>query len=159
MPPPPVTVIAGGDIFDGQADILVNPVNTQGTMGAGLAKQFRKRYPEIDAPYRRDCQNGQLVVGTVGAYPSRDGKTVICLPTKIHWRNPSRPEHIQAGLTALARWTQQQDCRDRTIAIPPLGCGLGGLDWADIEPMVHAAAASMTVSAVRIYAPTGTVTH
>ena len=158
MLPPPVTVIAGGDIFDGTADILVNPVNTQGKMGAGLAKQFRTRYPEIDAPYRHDCRSGDLVIGTIGAYPTHDGKTVICLPTKIHWQNPSRLSYIQSGLTALARWTELQDCRDRTIAIPPLGCGLGGLDWAEVGPLIHAAAANMCVGAVRIHAPAGSAT-
>ena len=148
-----VIVIHGGNIFESPAQALVNPVNTVGVMGAGLARQFRDRYPAMYQSYRADCRRGQLAPGRVRVYRTDDGRTVICLPTKRHWRDNSRPEYVQTGLQALSRWTAEQS-DPVSVAVPPLGCGLGNLDWRQVRPMLIQAVRAMPEAVtVYIYAP------
>ena len=97
-----LTVIRNGDILQSRCPALVNPVNCVGVMGKGLAKQFRNRYPDMDRQYRQDCNSRLLQPGTIRAYPVSPNRTVICLPTKRHWREPSRLQDVAAGLDALA---------------------------------------------------------
>jgi O-acetyl-ADP-ribose deacetylase (regulator of RNase III) len=133
-----------GDIFETQAEALVNPVNCVGHMGRGLAAQFKRAFPENFAVYAAACKRGEvepgrmLVVETgLQAHP----RYVINFPTKRHWRNASRMEDIDAGLVALVDEVKRRGIR--SIAVPPLGCGLGGLDWAEVRPRIERAFAPL----------------
>ena len=125
-----MVVFKRGNIFDeADADALVNPVNCVGVMGAGLALQFRKRYPEMFQAYRKACAASMVRVGKMNVYETKGQfpRYIINFPTKQHWRNPSKLEYIQTGLHDLIRILK--DLKIGKVAIPPLGCGLGGLPW------------------------------
>ena len=127
---------ASGDIFAQPADVLVNPVNCVGVMGRGLAAQFKRRYPAVFHAYREACRAGEVCPGRVLLLPTDSfrPRAVAQFPTKRHWREPSRIEDIDAGLRHLA--TTIQRLRIPSIAVPPLGCGLGGLDWHTVRPLI-----------------------
>lgn len=124
-----------GDIFQSKAQVLVNPVNCVGAMGAGLARQFKERYPAMNQQYRRDCAVGKVKTGEVILYPVSDGRVVANFPTKIHWRNPSKLEYIQEGLTALNETLAEHGFE--SVAIPAIGTGYGGLHWNQVKPLIH----------------------
>lgn len=135
-----------GDLFASGADILVNPVNCVGVQGAGLARQFRERFPALDAEYRQACADGILMLGT--PVLSSDGR-VLWFPTKHHWRDRSQESDIDRGLQAfVAQWGEDP----RSWAFPALGCGLGGLDWADVRPLIERRLAEVVWDVV-IYEP------
>jgi len=121
---------AQGSIFDSEADRFVNPVNTFGVMGAGLALEFKKRFPEAFVAYRAACQRGEVRIGEMFL----SGR-VIHFPTKEHWKAPSRLEYVERGLVSLVAAVKAQGTR--TIAIPALGCGLGGLSWSDVRARIE----------------------
>jgi O-acetyl-ADP-ribose deacetylase (regulator of RNase III) len=125
----------GTDLFVSGAQILVNPVNTRGVMGAGLARQFMQRYPSMFAAYRDRCQLGLVGIGAIDTHVVEDGSSsrliIANFPTKEHWRDPSRLQWIESGLVALRRVIVESGAR--SVAVPPLGCGLGGLDWSDVS--------------------------
>lgn len=146
-----LTVIRNGDILQSRCTALVNPVNCVGVMGKGLARQFRNRYPAMARQYRRDCNSRLLVPGTVRAYLVSPERTVVCLPTKRHWREPSRLQDIAAGLDALAGWMVIS--RVAGIAIPPLGAGLGGLRWAAVRPLIVRFAERFPEVTTELYEP------
>ncbi len=128
-----------GDMFRSQAQVWVNPVNCVGVMGAGLAKKFANRFPGVLNSYRHACAEPKtLFPGNIIVLPQHDTtpppKWVVCFATKDHWRNPSKIEWIEAGLVVLVDW-----CKDHEIsslAIPAIGCGLGGLQWSVVRPMI-----------------------
>lgn len=146
-----LTVIRNGDILQSRCPALVNPVNCVGVMGKGLAKQFRNRYPDMDRQYRQDCNSRLLQPGTIRAYPVSPNRTVICLPTKRHWREPSRLQDIAAGLDALGDWITDNPVPG--IAIPPLGAGLGGLRWNVVRPLIIRFADRFPESTTELYEP------
>lgn len=120
-----------GSIFDSTAEVLVNPVNCQGVLGAGLAKQFKLRFPA----WARQMELGTSSIG-VGQVCWIQSKPVIaCLPTKILWRDKSHIRYIEAGLLALRPGMQTHGYV--SVAMPKIGCGLGGLDWRDVKPLVE----------------------
>ena len=119
-----------GDIFHAEAQVLVNPVNCVGAMGAGLAKQFKERYPAMNQQYRRDCVAGKVKTGAVILYHVSGGRVIANLPTKDDWRNPSRMEYIEGGLAALKQALTDEGLT--SVAIPAIGAGLGGLKWPDV---------------------------
>ena len=132
-----------GDILTCDVDALVNPVNCVGQMGKGLALAFKQRYPELTMAYKAACKSGELVPGrmfTQDLAELRKGisrpRYVINFPTKRHWRSKSRLEDIDAGLVALAQEVKRLNIS--SIAVPPLGCGLGGLDWEIVRPRIEA---------------------
>ena len=128
-------VEVSGDIFAAEALALVNPVNTQGVMGKGLALAFKNRFPDNFRAYREACRVGQVRIGEVFPHHRSTPPAVIFnFPTKAHWRQPSRLEYIEMGMVDLVR--QIQTLGVRSIALPRLGCGLGGLDWHDVRPVV-----------------------
>ena len=148
-----------GDILADPSDALVNPVNCVGVMGAGLAKQFKRRFPSNFRAYAEICRRGKLNVGEVHVHtmvrsPYGTGwplpPYIINFPTKRHWRDPSRLEDIEAGLTALADAIRQHGIR--SVAVPALGSGLGGLAWTDVRPRIEAALCD-TDADVTVYAP------
>ncbi|MDV0446838.1 hypothetical protein MsAg5_06960 [Methanosarcinaceae archaeon Ag5] len=125
---------ATGNILESEADCIVNTVNCEGYMGKGLAYQFKLKYPENNKEYIKACQNGSLRIGTLHCH-SENGKMIVNFPTKDNWREDSKPEYIEKGLAALARLIPELNIS--SIAVPPLGCGNGGLNWADVKPLIE----------------------
>lgn len=129
-------------IFSLRVDAVVNPVNTKGVSGAGLALEFKMRHPEAHSAYVTRCRRGLLRVGEV--YAVKDGTMqVVHFPTKTHWRQPSELTYIRDGLVSLRAWLQSHRTMVKSIAIPALGCGLGGLSWADVRPLIEEALADL----------------
>lgn len=118
-----------GNMLVGPADVLVNTVNLQGAMGAGLAKQFARYYPEIVGPYKHACRTNRIGIGRLHVLNVRH-VLIINFPTKDDWRKPSRTEYITAGLDHLVEISQQHPFH--TLALPPLGGGLGGLNHKEV---------------------------
>lgn len=123
-----------GDIFISGADCLVNTVNCEGYMGKGIAYQFKMRYPNNNANYEEVCRAGRLRPGQILPYVE-NGTTIINFPTKDLWRRPSKMEYIQSGLDALIKELPKLNVK--TIALPPLGCGNGGLDWQEVKNLIE----------------------
>lgn len=145
-----------GNLLHADAQALVNTVNTVGVMGKGIALQFKKAFPAMFKAYERSCKDGGVQLGRMHVWETGalDGpQFVINFPTKGHWRAPSRLADVVAGLADLVAVVQKY--RITSIAIPPLGCGNGGLDWADVEPHIVRAFVDLPDVAVKIYPPLG----
>ena len=143
-----------GNIFDSQAQVLVNTVNCVGVMGAGLALQFKKRYPDNFTAYRMACLNGEVRPGHSFLFitePPGTTRLIVNFPTKRHWRDQSRIEDIEEGLKDLRKVIQ--DLHLRSIAIPPLGAGLGGLDWAQVKPLIQSNLEDLEEVEITVYEP------
>lgn len=143
-----------GDILKADAQALVNTVNCVGVMGRGIALQFKKKFPENFDAYERACRAGEMVPGNVHVFDMGamfNPRYVINFPTKKHWRAHSRIEDIVAGLESLVAVVR--DRRIKSIAIPPLGCGLGGLDWAEVRPLIVQAFAGLNDVEVLVFEP------
>ena len=123
-----------GDIFSTPAQTIVNPVNTVGVMGKGLALDFKKRYPEMFNRYKKICEMKQLTTGKLMLYYAPD-HWILLFPTKEHWRNPSKLEYIENGLAAFVKKYSDKDIQ--SIAFPKLGCGNGELNWEDVKPIME----------------------
>lgn len=117
-------------IFDLDVDVLVNPVNCVGVCGKGLALEFRKMYPENYRAYWKHCDSGSMTLGMTFLH-QEDGKWIANFPTKYHWRDKSILLYITRGLYVLRR--DLYEMNTASVAIPALGCGLGGLDWEDVK--------------------------
>jgi O-acetyl-ADP-ribose deacetylase (regulator of RNase III) len=125
----------GGDLLSDAAEAIVNTVNTEGVMGKGIALQFKQRYPQNYETYRAACKRRQVHLGSmfvVATGALHGPRHIINFPTKGHWREQSRLEHIQAGLRDLVRVINELGIN--SIALPPLGCGNGGLEWTIVRP-------------------------
>ncbi|MCL4414144.1 MAG: macro domain-containing protein [Actinobacteria bacterium] len=129
--------LANGSLFDSGAEVLVNPVNCVGVMGAGLALEFRRLFPEYYRAYGAACRARRLRLGTVHLYHLSSEETVpriiVSFPTKGH---QSRLSDIDAGLADMADRLRVVEPSIRSAAVPALGCGLGGLSWADVRPVM-----------------------
>jgi O-acetyl-ADP-ribose deacetylase (regulator of RNase III) len=126
-----------GSIFESGATAIVNPVNCVGVMGGGLALAFAKRYPDMELDYVEYCNRGLLRPGMVHSYFSNleDIPIVLNLPTKDDWRDPSTYQYVHDGLIALAVYL---NCFNiDSVAVPALGCGLGGLTWEKVEFLIN----------------------
>ncbi|NVB41152.1 macro domain-containing protein [Pseudenhygromyxa sp. WMMC2535] len=121
------------DIFESPAQTLVNTVNTVGVMGKGLAREFKRRYPVMFERYRSFCDSGDLEVGKLYLFRTPN-EWVLNFPTKQHWRSPSKLEWIEAGLRKFVAEYEAQGIR--SVSFPQLGCGNGGLDWAEVKPLM-----------------------
>lgn len=128
-------IYASGDILKSQAENIVNPVNTLGTSGKGLALHIKKAYPLVDKEFHYVCQTGEFEIGSILRLPTPDGKYILFFPTKDNWRNPSKYEYIHAGLETL-RFICQNLPENSSVAIPKLGCGLGGLEWVRVHGLI-----------------------
>jgi O-acetyl-ADP-ribose deacetylase (regulator of RNase III) len=145
-----------GDILAADAEALVNTVNCVGVMGRGIALQFRKAFPENYEAYkavcdRKELQPGRMFVQALGQLTNP--RYVINFPTKDHWKGKSRLKDIESGLVALVDEVRRLGIH--SIAIPPLGCGLGGLDWLDVRPRIEQAFAALPEVEVMLYEPAG----
>jgi O-acetyl-ADP-ribose deacetylase (regulator of RNase III) len=144
-----------GDILTAPADALVNTVNCVGVMGRGIALQFKKAYPKNFKLYEAACARGEVNPGKM--FVSETGKFspkwIINFPTKRHWRGKSRIEDIESGLVALI--SEIRDREIRSIAVPPLGSGLGGLDWNVVRPKIEKALGSIPGVDVLVFEPKG----
>jgi O-acetyl-ADP-ribose deacetylase (regulator of RNase III) len=144
---------ATGNLLDAKAEALVNTVNTVGVMGKGIALMFKEAFPENFAAYAAACKRGEVAVGRM--FVTRCDQLVgphwvINFPTKQHWRQPSRIEWVVAGLEDLKRVIVENGIR--SIALPPLGCGNGGLEWQDVRPVIEAALGDLRDVDVIVYA-------
>jgi O-acetyl-ADP-ribose deacetylase (regulator of RNase III) len=145
-----------GDLFHADAEALVNTVNCVGFMGRGIAAQFKRAFPDNFTAYAAACKRGDVQPGRMLVVPT--GKLVgpryvINFPTKRHWRGKSRIEDIESGLSALIEEVERLGLR--SIAVPPLGCGLGGLEWGDVRPRIERAFARLPEVRVLLYEPAG----
>lgn len=129
-------------IFDSGADWLVNPVNAYGVHGAGLAKEFARRYPEAAAEYTARCRAplslvsaGSIFVVSVIGNSEPPVQKICFFATKQHWKDKSKIEYIEAGLSTLKDYMNSEET-SKTIAFPAIGCGLGGLDWNQVKPLL-----------------------
>jgi O-acetyl-ADP-ribose deacetylase (regulator of RNase III) len=138
-----------GDILQADAEALVNTVNCVGVMGRGIALQFKLAFPDNFTAYERACARRDVQPDRMFVYETgflANPKYIINFPTKRHWRGKSRIEDIEAGLKALVDEIRKQGIR--SIAVPPLGSGLGGLDWAEVRPLIEAALGELDVQAI-----------
>jgi O-acetyl-ADP-ribose deacetylase (regulator of RNase III) len=145
-----------GDILSDHSEALVNTVNCVGIMGRGIALQFKNAFPENFKFYKQACDLHEVQPGHMLVFQnSRLGnpRFIINFPTKRHWRGKSRIEDIDAGLQSLRKEIAQRNIR--SIAIPPLGSGLGGLDWAAVRPRIEGALSDLNEVHVVIYQPNG----
>jgi O-acetyl-ADP-ribose deacetylase (regulator of RNase III) len=147
-----------GNLLEAKVEALVNAVNTVGIMGAGIALQFRKKYPEMFRAYEQACDVGEVTPGKMHVFELGNSgacaRWIINFPTKRHWRESSRLDDVVAGLTDLA--CQVRRLNIHSIAIPPLGCGHGGLDWDDVRPRIEQAFAQIPDVQILLFEPVQT---
>lgn len=145
-----------GDVLKARTEALVNTVNCVGVMGKGVALQFKKAFPENFKAYHKACKTEQVQPGRMFIYDSGDlmeTRWIINFPTKRHWRGKSRMEDVESGLNALVEDVKR--LKIRSIAIPPLGCGNGGLDWNEVRPKIVNAFAKVPDVEVQLFEPMG----
>ena len=143
-----------GNLLRADVDALVNTVNSQGVMGKGLALQFKKAFPEAFKSYEQACKAGEVVPGRMHVVHRLTApRFIINFPTKRHWRNRSKLEYISDGLEDLVKTIRELGIL--SIAIPPLGCGHGGLDWEDVRSLIERALASIPEVRALVFAPMG----
>jgi O-acetyl-ADP-ribose deacetylase (regulator of RNase III) len=148
--------LVDGNLLEAQTDALVNAVNTEGVMGKGIALQFKRKFPEMFESYRRACHAGEVQPGRMHVFEVGEGsqpRYIINFPTKRRWRSATRLEDIDAGLTALIHEVQR--LKIRSIAVPALGCGNGGLDWSEVLPRIKGVLGSLQEVKVIVYSPQG----
>lgn len=128
---------ARGNLLVANVEALVNSVNTVGVMGKGLALQFKRAFPDNFKDYARACKDGEVEVGRV--FVHRTGqlqpKWIFNVPTKRNWRQPSQLDDVRRGIEALAKVIEELGIK--SVAVPPLGCGAGGLAWSEVRPLVE----------------------
>jgi O-acetyl-ADP-ribose deacetylase (regulator of RNase III)/uncharacterized protein YwgA len=146
--------ILNGNIFESDAEAIVNTVNTIGIMGKGIALQFKQQYPDMYKDYKKACESGEVVIGKMHVWknPSMFGPHyIINFPTKEDWRNSSKIEFIQKGLLDLVSVIKELGLK--SIAVPPLGCGNGGLDWDQVKTFIISALESIPNLDLFIFEP------
>ena len=142
-----------GDILQSKAQTLINTVNCVGIMGKGIALEFKKRFPEMFQDYVERCERKEVKPGVPYIYKTLLPPQIVNFPTKDHWKSVSRIADIERGLQLLVN-----HCKDwgiTSVAIPPLGCGNGQLEWKAVGPLIYRYAGQMTIP-VELYAPYGT---
>lgn len=145
--------VTTGDMFESGAQTLVNTVNTEGVMGKGIALQFRKRFPDMYEDYVRRCERGEVELGRPYIYKERLYPWIINFPTKTYWRSISRLEDIVQGLDYLREHYREWGVT--SLAVPPLGCGEGGLEWRVVGRVLYRSLSMFDIPVV-LYAPFGT---
>jgi O-acetyl-ADP-ribose deacetylase (regulator of RNase III) len=147
-----------GNILESKADALVNTVNTVGVMGKGLALQFKKEFPYNFKVYQQACKDKSFNIGDLIVTEDESllygKKTIIDLPTKTDWRKPSEYDYIETGLKRLASLIQEKQIK--SIAIPSLGTGHGGLEWSKVQSLIESALKN-TNSDIQVYLPNAVI--
>ena len=149
-----------GDLLAEKADALVNAVNCVGNMGAGIALQFKKAWPENFRAYAAACRDGEVQPGRMFVFETRQlapPRYIINFPTKRHWRSNSRLEDIDAGLGALAAEIRRLDLH--SVAVPRLGAGLGGLPWNEVRGRIERTLGALPDLRVVVFEPRGAPEH
>lgn len=141
-----------GDLFASRARTLVNTINCVGVMGKGVAEQFKKRFPDMFEDYKSRTDRGAVRLGEPYLYRDLSGAQIVNFPTKDHWRSPSRLSDIEAGLDYLAAHVAEWGIA--SLALPPLGCGNGGLEWSEVGPLIWSKLHSLPIE-IEVYAPYG----
>jgi O-acetyl-ADP-ribose deacetylase (regulator of RNase III) len=144
-----------GNLLDDPAEALVNTVNEVGVMGKGIALMFRERFPENTEAYEQACKAGKVRIGRMLVTRAKSlwgPRWVINFPTKKHWRHPSKLEWIREGLKDLVCVIRKNNIH--SVALPPLGCGNGGLQWPQVRGEIEAALAELPDVDVAVYVPT-----
>jgi len=144
-----------GNILKENTEALVNTVNCVGVMGKGIALQFKQAFPDNFKEYKKICDAGHLTPGMMFITTTNQlfPKYIINFPTKRHWRGNSQLTDIKAGLQTLTQEVKRLEIK--SIAIPPLGCGNGGLDWSEVKPLIIEAFAPLEAIEVVIFEPIG----
>jgi len=145
-----------GDLFASRTQALVNTVNCVGVMGKGVALEFRQRFPEMFKDYADRCEHKAVRLGEPYLYRDPSGVLIVNFPTKDHWRSPSRLQDIESGLDYLVAHAAEWGIP--SIALPPLGCGNGGLEWSEVGPLIYRKLHGLHID-VEVYAPYGTPKH
>jgi O-acetyl-ADP-ribose deacetylase (regulator of RNase III) len=144
-----------GNLLQAQTEALVNTVNEVGVMGKGVALMFRDAFPENARAYEQAAKKGEVRVGRMLVTANREllgPKWIINFPTKKHWRHPSRLEWVREGLKDLVRVLRKLHIR--SVALPPLGCGNGGLEWTQVKREIEVAVADVEDVDIVVYEPT-----
>lgn len=123
-----------GDMFTSPAQCIVNTVNMVGVMGKGIALAFKEKYPDMFLEYKKACSEGVLNIGNLMIWRA-DDYILLLFPTKEHWRGKSKLEYIELGLQKFLEIYEKEGIT--SIAFPKLGCGNGGLDWAEVKPVME----------------------
>jgi O-acetyl-ADP-ribose deacetylase (regulator of RNase III) len=143
-----------GNLLEANVEALVNTVNTVGVMGKGIALMFKERFPKNYREYVAASKIGAIQIRKmfISATNELSGpKWVINFPTKKHWRYPTKIEWVREGLVALSEVIQEKQIS--SIAVPPLGCGNGGLNWSDVRPLVEEYLGDLTDVEIIVYEP------
>lgn len=151
-----------GNLLEENTEALVNTVNCVGVMGRGIALQFKRAFPENFKHYKQACKNGEVQPGqmfTVDMGALINPRYIINFPTKRHWRQKSQLEDIQSGLSALVEEVRSRHINHiNSIAIPPLGCGNGGLPRNNVKPLIIKAFEPLPEVEVVLFEPAGAPT-
>jgi O-acetyl-ADP-ribose deacetylase (regulator of RNase III) len=141
--------IVKGDLFDCQADAITCTVNCKGVMGKGIAKEFKRRYPEMFTEYAKLCKQGRIHVGEVWVW--REGSIyIVNFPTKDDWRNPSQLSWIVSGLDNLKKHVIMGEIT--SLAMPALGCSNGNLQWSDVLPLIQEKLGELPIE-IKVFEP------
>jgi O-acetyl-ADP-ribose deacetylase (regulator of RNase III) len=147
---------ASGNLLAADVDALVNTVNTVGIMGKGIALQFKRAFPDNFRQYEKACKAHTVNVGTMFVHEMdaiAGPRFIVNFPTKKHWKSQSRIEDIESGLEDLRTVIEKLDVK--SIAVPPLGCGNGGLDWSEVYPLIRHKLGEIVGVRVLVYPPAG----
>jgi O-acetyl-ADP-ribose deacetylase (regulator of RNase III) len=145
-----------GNLLNAKTEAVINTVNCVGVMGKGIALQFKQAFPANYEVYRLACEHGDVRLGHMFVFDTGSmifPRWIINFPTKDHWKGKSKLQDIESGLRDLVRIVR--DLRIRSISVPPLGCGNGGLDWSDVWPLIAQAFATLPDVDVHVYPPEG----
>jgi O-acetyl-ADP-ribose deacetylase (regulator of RNase III) len=152
-----------GDMFDEPSEAIVNTVNCVGVMGKGVALEFKRRWPDNYRAYKRLCDAKKLSPGTMFIFQTgdllqdNDRKFLINFPTKLHWKAKSKIEYVEHGLDDLAY--QVRKLGIKSLVLPPLGCGNGGLDWNEVRPLIEDKLSSLEDVKISVFAPPSDVAY
>lgn len=137
-----------GNIFNSNAQVITNTVNCVGVMGKGIALQFKNRYPEMFLDYKKKCDSKEVKLGLPYLWTSEQTQ-ILNFPTKGHWKENSKLQDIEAGLKYLAE--NYESLGIDSIALPPLGCGNGGLNWIEVKELINKYLGQLDLLDVYVY--------
>ncbi len=141
-----------GNIFESSAQVITNPINCVGVMGKGLALQFKQKYPQMFADYKARCAKREVKLGEPYLWDD-EYVQILNFPTKDQWQQKSKLSYIEDGLKFIAE--NYTLLGIHSLALPPLGCGLGGLSWDEVQPLIEKYLGPLADLEVYVYVPKG----